>query len=110
MQSVHEYGTKFETVCDGTACHVRKSTEIIRTLENELGLSEEKKTSDELGNLYYIEYVEYNYMDIKYVATYSLNIADLRLARGTCAPPNMVTEFFLTLVTNAKETINDLCV
>ena len=35
-------------VCDGTACHVRKSTDIIRTLENELGLSEKKKTSDDM--------------------------------------------------------------
>jgi NADH-quinone oxidoreductase subunit E len=35
-------------VCDGTACHVRKSTEIIKTLEMELGLSEEKKTSDDM--------------------------------------------------------------
>jgi len=35
-------------VCDGTACHVRKSTEIIKTLENELGLSEQKQTSDDM--------------------------------------------------------------
>jgi NADH-quinone oxidoreductase subunit E len=35
-------------VCDGTACHVRKSTEIIKTLENELGLSEKKHTSDDM--------------------------------------------------------------
>jgi len=35
-------------VCDGTACHVRKSTDIIRTLENELGLSEKKQTSDDM--------------------------------------------------------------
>ena len=35
-------------VCDGTACHVRKSSEIIKTLENELGLSEKKKTSDDM--------------------------------------------------------------
>jgi len=35
-------------VCDGTACHVRKSTEIIKTLEKELGLSQEKKTSDDM--------------------------------------------------------------
>ena len=35
-------------VCDGTACHVRKSSEIIRTLEDELGLSEKKKTSDDM--------------------------------------------------------------
>ena len=35
-------------VCDGTACHVRKSTDIIKTLENELGLSGKKKTSDDM--------------------------------------------------------------
>jgi len=35
-------------VCDGTACHVRKSTDIIKTLESELGLSEKNKTSDDM--------------------------------------------------------------
>ena len=35
-------------VCDGTACHVRKSADIIKTLETELGLSEKKKTSDDM--------------------------------------------------------------
>ena len=35
-------------VCDGTACHVRKSTDIIKTLEKELGLSDKKKTSDDM--------------------------------------------------------------
>ena len=35
-------------VCDGTACHVRKSTDILKTLENELGLTAEKKTSDDM--------------------------------------------------------------
>jgi len=35
-------------VCDGTACHVRKSEEIIKTIENELGLSEQKNTSDDM--------------------------------------------------------------
>jgi len=35
-------------VCDGTACHVRKSEEIIRTIENELGLSNQKSTSDDM--------------------------------------------------------------
>ncbi|MCL2125096.1 MAG: NAD(P)H-dependent oxidoreductase subunit E [Oscillospiraceae bacterium] len=35
-------------VCDGTACHVRKSGDIIKTLENELGLNEKKKTSDDM--------------------------------------------------------------
>ncbi len=35
-------------VCNGTACHVKKSADIIKTLETELGLSEIKKTSDDL--------------------------------------------------------------
>ena len=35
-------------VCDGTACHVRKSQTIIDTLERELGLSAKKKTSDDM--------------------------------------------------------------
>jgi len=35
-------------VCDGTACHVRKSADIIKTLEAELGLSEKKKTSEDM--------------------------------------------------------------
>jgi NADH-quinone oxidoreductase subunit E len=35
-------------VCDGTACHVTKSGDIIKTLETELGLNEDKKTSDDL--------------------------------------------------------------
>lgn len=35
-------------VCDGTACHVRKSSDIIKTLQSELGLSESKKTSDDM--------------------------------------------------------------
>jgi NADH:ubiquinone oxidoreductase 24 kD subunit len=35
-------------VCDGTACHVKKSADIIKTLESELGLNESKQTSDDL--------------------------------------------------------------
>ena len=35
-------------VCDGTACHVKKSENIIKALETELGLSPAKKTSDDL--------------------------------------------------------------
>ena len=35
-------------VCDGTACHVRKSTEIIKTFEEELGLSKQKNTSEDM--------------------------------------------------------------
>lgn len=35
-------------VCDGTACHVRKSTEILKTIYSELGLSEKKHTTDDM--------------------------------------------------------------
>ncbi len=35
-------------ICDGTACHVRKSIPILERLRAELGLSEEKKTTDDL--------------------------------------------------------------
>lgn len=35
-------------ICDGTACHVRKSIPILNALRNELGLSEEKHTTDDL--------------------------------------------------------------
>ena len=36
-------------VCDGTACHVRKSIPILEKLRSELGLSENKKTTDDLN-------------------------------------------------------------
>ncbi len=35
-------------VCDGTACHVRKSIPILEKLRKELGLSEMKTTTDDL--------------------------------------------------------------
>jgi NADH-quinone oxidoreductase subunit E len=35
-------------VCDGTACHVKRSTAILETLEKELGLSKGKTTSDDM--------------------------------------------------------------
>jgi len=35
-------------VCDGTACHVKKSTDIIKAIRKELGLNEEKHTTDDL--------------------------------------------------------------
>ena len=35
-------------VCDGTACHVRKSAPILERLRQELGLSAEKITTDDL--------------------------------------------------------------
>ncbi len=36
-------------VCDGTACHVRKSIPILEKLRSERGLSESKKTTDDLN-------------------------------------------------------------
>ena len=36
-------------VCDGTACHVRKSIPILDRLRKELSLSEEKVTTDDLS-------------------------------------------------------------
>lgn len=36
-------------VCDGTACHVRKSIPILNRIRSELGLSETKATTDDYG-------------------------------------------------------------
>jgi len=35
-------------ICDGTACHVRKSTDLIVALRKKLGLTESKDTTDDL--------------------------------------------------------------
>ena len=35
-------------VCDGTACHVKKSVPVLEALYRKLGLSEEKKTTDDM--------------------------------------------------------------
>lgn len=35
-------------ICDGTACHVRKSIPILNEFRNELGLSETKVTTDDM--------------------------------------------------------------
>lgn len=36
-------------ICDGTACHVRRSIPILERLRKELGLSESKRTTDDLN-------------------------------------------------------------
>ena len=36
-------------ICDGTACHVRRSIPILDKIRSELGLSEKKKTTDDLN-------------------------------------------------------------
>ena len=35
-------------ICDGTACHVKKSTEIINALEKHLGLTAGRRTTEDL--------------------------------------------------------------
>jgi NADH-quinone oxidoreductase subunit E len=46
--SLQPKGKYIIKICDGTACHVRKSTPIIEALRKELNLSEEKITTDDL--------------------------------------------------------------
>ena len=46
--SLEQKGKYIFKVCDGTACHVRHSIPILEALRAELGLSEEKKTTDDL--------------------------------------------------------------
>ena len=46
--SLEPKGKYIIKVCDGTACHVRKSIPILDRIRAELGLSEKKKTTDDL--------------------------------------------------------------
>lgn len=46
--SLEPKGKYILKICDGTACHVRKSIPILERLRNELGLSEKKCTTDDL--------------------------------------------------------------
>lgn len=45
--SFEQKGKYVLKVCDGTACHVRKSTPVLEYLRKELGLSEKRKTTDD---------------------------------------------------------------
>jgi NADH-quinone oxidoreductase subunit E len=45
--SLEPKGKYIIKVCDGTACHVRKSIPILERLHRDLGLSYEKKTTDD---------------------------------------------------------------
>ncbi|MEG1604132.1 MAG: NAD(P)H-dependent oxidoreductase subunit E [Cloacibacillus sp.] len=47
--SLNPKGKYVIKVCDGTACHVRKSIPILERLRAELGLSDKKATTDDLG-------------------------------------------------------------
>ena len=46
--AVDKKGKYVIKVCDGTACHVRKSTGILERLNNELGLTDVKHTTDDM--------------------------------------------------------------
>ena len=41
-------GKNIIKICDGTACHVKKSESLIQAIEKELGLSNKKRTSEDL--------------------------------------------------------------
>ncbi len=45
--SLEPKGEHIIKICDGTACHVRKSIPILNALRKELGLSESKHTTDD---------------------------------------------------------------
>lgn len=46
--SLNQKGKYLIKICDGTACHVKKSLPILTALRKELNLTEEKETSDDL--------------------------------------------------------------
>lgn len=46
--SLEPKGKYLIKVCDGTACHVRKSVPILERLRKELGLSDKKHTTDDM--------------------------------------------------------------
>lgn len=46
--SLDAKGKNIIKICDGTACHVRKSIPILNALNKELGLSDKKKTTDDM--------------------------------------------------------------
>ncbi|KZL92442.1 complex I 24 kDa subunit family protein [Clostridium magnum] len=46
--SLEPKGKYIIKICDGTACHVRKSIPVLEALRKDLGLSEAKKTTDDL--------------------------------------------------------------
>lgn len=46
--SLEPKGKYIIKICDGTACHVRKSIPILNALRKELGLSEKKHTTDDM--------------------------------------------------------------
>lgn len=46
--SLHPKGKYLIKICDGTACHVRKSIPILEALQKELSLSDKKQTTEDM--------------------------------------------------------------
>lgn len=46
--SLEPKGKHIIKICDGTACHVRKSIQILNALRKELGLSDKKHSTDDM--------------------------------------------------------------
>jgi NADH-quinone oxidoreductase subunit E len=46
--SLEPKGKYIVRVCDGTACHVRKSTSILKAIRERLGLGRDKRTTDDM--------------------------------------------------------------
>lgn len=46
--SLEPKGKNIIRICDGTACHVRKSIPILEAIRKELGLNEKKSTTDDM--------------------------------------------------------------
>lgn len=46
--SLEAKGKHIIRICDGTACHVRRSIPILEALRRKLGVSEKKKTTDDM--------------------------------------------------------------
>lgn len=46
--TLHPKGKYIIKICDGTACHVKKSTALLETLQEKLGLTDKKNTSEDM--------------------------------------------------------------
>lgn len=77
--------------CDGTACHVRGSLPILNRLRDALGLSEEKKTTDDL--LFTVETVS---------CLGACGLAPVLTVNGT-VHPSMTPEKAMELLNELKE-------
>ena len=87
--SFEKKGKYLIRVCDGTACHVRKSAGIFETLYSELGLSKDRTTTDDM--LFTVETVS---------CLGACGLAPVMTVNGTVYPsmtPEKVTELIKSL-------------